>query len=410
MARLLLDHLWQSTLFALGAWALALGLRNYGARVRYKIWLAASIKFLVPFSLLAAVGVQLRPLAAANVATGLSALRPGEMATRLVSPAQMLATDDGHATLLALAAILWALGCVALVLRWHVLWRHTRAIVRMAVPADITATVPVLKSALLREPGVVGVVRPILLIPADLDTRLDPKQLESIVGHEMCHVRNRDNLTAAIHMIVEALFWFHPLVWWIGARMLDERERACDEAVVRAGNDPRDYAEGILKVCRSYVASDLACVAGVSGADLKSRLEAIMTKNDVKELRGGKKTALAVVAFCSLAAPVLLGAIAPASLAQAAEPSKSVGKIALLAGKRVKLDYQNVDVRSLLKAMAEAAQVNLLVSDQVSGHVTVKLEETTWEHALDIILASQGLVKHEQNGILIVEPGAAAKG
>jgi len=163
-------------------------------------------------------------------------------------------------------------------------------------------------------------------------------------------------------------------------------------------------------VCRSYVASDLACVAGVSGADLKSRLEAIMTKKDVKELRGGKKAALAVVAICALAAPVMWGAIAPGSNAQAAESAKTAGKIELLAGKRVKLDYQNVEVRSLLKAMAEAAQVNMLVSDQVSGHVTVKLEETSWEHALDIILASQGLVKHEQNGILIVEPGFPGKG
>ena len=44
-------------------------------------------------------------------------------------------------------------------------------------------------------------------------------------------------------MMVQALFWFHPLVWWIGARLVDERERACDEAVVRLGHEPRVYAE-----------------------------------------------------------------------------------------------------------------------------------------------------------------------
>jgi beta-lactamase regulating signal transducer with metallopeptidase domain len=51
----------------------------------------------------------------------------------------------------------------------------------------------------------------------------------------MCHVRRRDNLFAAVHMAVEAIFWFHPLVWWIGSRLLEERELACDEEVLRMG-------------------------------------------------------------------------------------------------------------------------------------------------------------------------------
>jgi hypothetical protein len=54
--------------------------------------------------------------------------------------------------------------------------------------------------------------------------------MEAMLAHELCHVRRRDNLVAAMHMMVEAVFWFHPLVWWIGVRLMEERERACDEA------------------------------------------------------------------------------------------------------------------------------------------------------------------------------------
>lgn len=79
--------------------------------------------------------------------------------------------------------------------------------------------------------------------------KLTDAQLESVIAHELCHVRRHDNLAAALHMLVEAVFWFHPLVWWIGARLVDERERACDEEVVRLGSDPQIYAESILKVC-----------------------------------------------------------------------------------------------------------------------------------------------------------------
>src|SRR6185437_13947349 len=77
------------------------------------------------------------------------------------------------------------------------------------------------------------------------------------LAHELCHVRRRDNLLVSIHMIVEAIFWFHPLVWWIGARMIEERECACDEDVVSGGNAPDLYAEAIVKVCKWSTESPL---------------------------------------------------------------------------------------------------------------------------------------------------------
>jgi beta-lactamase regulating signal transducer with metallopeptidase domain len=74
----------------------------------------------------------------------------------------------------------------------------------------------------LFEPSVVGWWHPMLLMPAGLEDHLTGSQLRAVVAHETTHIRRRDNITAAIHMLAEALFWFHPLVWWIGARLADE--------------------------------------------------------------------------------------------------------------------------------------------------------------------------------------------
>ena len=111
-------------------------------------------------------------------------------------------------------------------------------------------------------------------------------------------------------MLVEALFWFFPLVWWLGARLNAERERACDESVLADGNDPQIYAEGILKVCRAYLQSPLACVAGVSGAGLKKRIEAIMENRLVLRLNAARKFVLSASAAVALALPVALGLLA----------------------------------------------------------------------------------------------------
>jgi uncharacterized protein (TIGR03435 family) len=183
-------------------------------------------------------------------------------------------------------------------------------------------------SPALLEPGVFGIGRPVLL-PEGITERLTAEQLDAIVAHELCHVRRRDNLVAAIHMMVEALFWFHPLVWWIGARMVEERERACDEEVLRMGKEPEVYAEGILKVCRFYVESPIECVSGVTGSDLKKRIEEIMTRGIALELDLGRKLLLAVVGLAAIAGPVALGVLnAPPMRAQTQPEARPAFEVA----------------------------------------------------------------------------------
>jgi bla regulator protein BlaR1 len=118
-------------------------------------------------------------------------------------------------------------------------------------------------------------------------------------------------------MVVEALFWFHPLVWWLGARLMEERERACDEEVLRLGNAPEVYAEGILRICDLYLKSSLPCVAAVTGANLKRRIEEIMSNRMVQTLNGGKKLLLAGAGTLAVVAPIMVGTMsAPFTMAQ----------------------------------------------------------------------------------------------
>jgi uncharacterized protein (TIGR03435 family) len=112
-------------------------------------------------------------------------------------------------------------------------------------------------------------------------------------------------------MAVQAIFWFHPLVWWIGGRLVDERERACDEEVIRLGSEPEVYAESILKTCKFYLESPLVCVAGVTGSDLKKRIEHIMTDETARTLGVWRKTFLAVAGAVAFVMPVALGALNP---------------------------------------------------------------------------------------------------
>ena len=302
----ILNHLWQSTVFAAAAWLLTLALKRNGAQTRYWVWFAASMKFLAPMALLVAMGSQVRwreapaisaPVLVQEVAEPLAAGVPAE---GRAAPAHVNPIPE-------LLLLVWAAGFVSIGVKWGHRWKRMNTDARKARAIEMGLPVPVKATAVLREPGVFGVLRPVLLLPEGITERLTGEQLNAVLAHEMCHVRRRDNLATAMHMVVEAVFWFHPLVWWIGARLMEERELACDEAVLRSGNDAQTYAEGILKVCEFYLKSPLECVAGVAGANLSKRIEDIMANRMVFKLNAGRKLLLAGAGALAVAGPIAIG-------------------------------------------------------------------------------------------------------
>jgi bla regulator protein blaR1 len=326
----LITHLWQTTLFAGAVWLLTLALRKNRAHVRYWVWFAASAKFLLPFSVLAGLGTLVSQHAALPVRPSW-VIAMGEIGEPLTTPAAVaarvaVAADGAEGTYFAAAAVLlWACGFAAIAICWLVRWKRVLELRRTATPVNTPCgmqySVPVMSSPSLVEPGIFGIIRQVLLLPEGIGERLNQAQLEAILAHELCHVRRRDNLTSAIHMAVQAVFWFHPLVWWLGARLLDERERACDEEVLRLGNQPRVYAEGILNVCKLYMESPLPCMSGVTGANLKRRIEHIMTQTVAGGLTSTRKLLLGGAALLAVAGPVITGMVNGSRLS--AQPSSA---------------------------------------------------------------------------------------
>ena len=336
MIAAMVDRLWQSTLSAAAVAILAVVFRNARAAVRYGLWFAASVKFLVPFAVLAGLG---RLLAAAihppAAPAAVFIARAAQPFAQL--PSAQAAAPAAHATITSHAGAapdltpvflgVWALGFAIVLVFWMARWARIRPLVRQATPVALAAPMPVLATPSMMEPGLVGLWRPVLLVPQALFDHLDRPAIEALVAHEACHYRRGDNLTAAIHMLVEALFWFHPMVWWIGGRLVQERERACDEAVVRAGHDPAVYAESLLECCRLFLQSPLRCVAGASGSNLSRRVETIMSLPLQSSLSRSGKAVLIAAAISALASPVAAGwLIAPAepqALPRVAAPAPS---------------------------------------------------------------------------------------
>jgi bla regulator protein blaR1 len=359
IAPVLGDHLWQSTLFAVAAGLLTLVLRKHHARTRYWLWLAASVKFLVPFSLLAGLGSYLSWSRGSEVAANhvlyvaieefgqpftQSAAHPSSAAAHAVASTSLFQF------LPALIAV-WVWGFFVVLLVWSARWRRVSAAIESATPlcegrevgalrriecaGGVRHPIEVLLSPGSLEPGIFGISRPVLIWPEGISERLEDAQLDAILAHEVWHVRRRDNLFAALHMLVEAIFWFHPLVWWLGSRLVEERERACDEEVVELGSDRQVYAQSILKVCEFCLGSPLVCVSGVTGADLKKRMVHIMSARILHKLDFARKLLLSTAALLAIALPITFGLLnatpsrAQSPAATMAEPAQTFETVSI---------------------------------------------------------------------------------
>lgn len=182
-----------------------------------------------------------------------------------------------------------------------------------SVPIDITAgdwrwAAPVscrLHVAPIQAPLVWGWFRPVILFPsAMLDWAPDAKHFALL--HELAHVNRRDNWTLLLTKLAQAVYWFHPLVWWLSARLSDEQELACDDRVLAAGVSAPAYAEMLIGVARRHTSVPaLACGMIRRKSQLRSRVMHILRFPST-----ARPARMAQLAFVPVIASMLIAAIA----------------------------------------------------------------------------------------------------
>lgn len=173
----------------------------------------------------------------------------------------------------------------------------------------IKRKVKFLRSELVETPVVIGWLKPLILVPASVFLQINPRELETIIAHELVHIRRCDALVNFAQSIVEVLFFYHPCGWWISRVIRREREFAADEAVIKIlENSQIVYANALanleeIRLLTNQKTSSLA-TAAVNGGNLMQRITKILQKDT--GIKRGASAWSAILALAFIPA-VLLG-------------------------------------------------------------------------------------------------------
>lgn len=154
-------------------------------------------------------------------------------------------------------------------------------------------------------PFTLGALRAVIVLPVCLVTALSEQQLRAVLAHELAHIRRADYAWNLLQTAIETLFFFHPVVRWIGQRIRDERELCCDDLVLQTGTDPMAYATALFDLAGSTNTQQVLLQAwhGTAGASLTRRRVAHVLGLPVPR---GHRPPLAKAAIAGLVGSALL--------------------------------------------------------------------------------------------------------
>lgn len=379
----------------------ALLLRRSTAAARHQIWALGVFAALVV------------PLLSLVVPSLLSVGTPTLGAVRTLQANAVVITGEsagGSQVPWSWLALIWASGTLVVLLQLVRGQLGARRIARGSEPSleeswlvarreaaaalGLTREVGLRRSAMIGSPMTIGVVRPQVLLPAAADS-WSPERLQTVLVHELGHVRRHDLLLQLGAQIVCALYWWNPLAWLAAARMRSEREHACDDLVLGAGVRPSSYAADLLEVSRSISRAPrshaCACIADASRMEV--RLRRIL---DVAAPRGplgvgfrfaarGATIGCVVLIACTSAAsePKASSAAAPAADVSIGKPSvrdpeaRPFQQPGLLPEDANYLAVVAIEVQRHAEDLKRCFQGRRLVNPALSGEVVIHWTITT---------------------------------
>ncbi|MFN2565346.1 MAG: M56 family metallopeptidase [Gemmatimonadaceae bacterium] len=318
----ILHAAWQAAVVA-GVLAVFLRFGRAPARLRYATAFGALL-ILAALPIVTVVTLTTTDASVAGATGGLTASETGAA----TGTQTLLAIHTSVAPAMKWVALAWLAGVAVLLLRWAGGWwliarlvsratRPARAAWSLALEATaarigVTSPVALLESKSVDTPTLLGHRRPVVLLPIPAFEALARAEAESVLAHELAHVRRGDFVANGVQSVVEILFFFHPAVRWLSRIVREERELCCDDLAVQAVGNRLVYARALarLEALRSATGG-IRLALGAGGGTLLRRIQRLADDSGASERDGvSSRLSIALAVVATLVCVTTLGSFA----------------------------------------------------------------------------------------------------
>ncbi len=363
------------------------------------LWLVVLLRLVVP----PVIGVPILPQASGPGVSGLVSIESTSLA---------LAETGGRAlfSLERVAGLLWMLGALAIGAVALLRSMHLRGSLEVTVPPGpalrrrIEALAEKLGVTPPRTLLVAGRVPPmlwgrvtgaVLLLPDELLDRLEPRQVDALIAHELAHLKRRDHWVRWLELAVTVTWWFNPVTWWARRRLRQAEERCCDAVVARTLPDhARAYADTLVETLRFLAGSRVPHPVGAVGmadlSEVQRRLEMILSRTSSRRPKLVSRIALGcVIAGTLILTPVMA----------------SVGNDADLPApfhEKITLNLQGAKLAQVIAQFGKVTGCAVQIDPSVGGTVTVDLLDVPLNEVLDRVTTMNNAGWRLDDGTIVV--------
>lgn len=256
------------------------------------------------------------------------------------------------------------------------------ALVRdLSASLGITRRVALGVCARITSPVLVGIVRPMILLPPAALGAWGLDQVEMVLLHELAHLRRRDNLVNLVQRVAESLLFFHPVTWWLSSWVRLERELCCDRLVVDHVGKPRAYAEMLLTLTGPSSRGRRSLAAtGMADGSMRTRVRRLLNLED-RSMTLSLPEGLGIAGALALLAALALGSGTRAEPPPDRDATKTLTR-QVIANLEALRGPENRDL-ARLSGLTAAAQAQLRLGDREAGLATLQRVFETVEHRFD---------------------------
>jgi bla regulator protein blaR1 len=159
-------------------------------------------------------------------------------------------------------------------------------LLELANKMGVAKSIVLKESIRVNSPMVIGFLKPMVFVPIGLLSNLPANQIESILAHELAHIRRHDYLTNLLQSFVETLLFFNPAVWWISSFIRSEREHCCDDIAIDLTGDELTFARTLanLEEWRMQNGSLVIAFSGNRKSGILGRIQRLLEKKESTQL------------------------------------------------------------------------------------------------------------------------------